>query len=173
VPAPTGTHQREVREWAGWHVTTGPAVILWREAVDGTNGALHTEASFTQTKKPTHPEAYGLFIAGKNLKDSTYSYTYFLTRGDGKFMIRNMAGGKTTTVADWTENAALVKEDAAGKATNKLEILVGKDGKVSFSANGKEVHSMAAAPGAMAGFVGLRVNHTLDVHVAGFAVHKL
>ena len=32
---------------------------------------------------------------------------------------------------------------------------------------------MAAAPGAMAGFVGLRVNHNLDVHVAGFAVHKL
>ena len=156
----------------GWHFTTGPAVIVWRDA-DATGGALHTEATFTQTKKPTHPEAYGLFIAGKNLKDSTFTYTYFLTRGDGKFMIKNMAGGKTTTVADWTDNGALVKEAADGKATNKLEIAVGKDGKVSFSANGKEVHSMAAAPGAMAGVVGLRVNHNLDVHVAGFVVHKL
>jgi len=156
----------------GWHFTTGPAVIVWRDA-DATAGALHTEATFTQTKKPTHPEAYGLFIAGKNLKDSTFTYTYFLTRGDGKFMIKNMAGGKTTTVADWTDNAALVKEAADGKATNKLEIQAGKDGKVSFMANGKEVHSMAGAPGAMAGVVGLRVNHNLDVHVAGFVVHKL
>ena len=156
----------------GWHFTTGPAVIVWRDA-DATTGGLHTEATFTQTKAPTHPEAYGLFIAGKNLKDSTFTYTYFITRGDGKFMVRNMAGGKTSPVVDWTENAALVKQDAAGKATNKLEIAVGKDGKVSFKANGTEVHSMAAAPGAMAGVVGMRVNHNLDVHVSGFVVHKL
>jgi len=157
----------------GWHFTTGPAVIVWR-AADAVTGALHTEATFTQTKKPEHPEAYGLFVAGKNLNDSTISYTYFLTRGDGKFLIKKMAGSTATNVTTgWTENAAFVKEDAAGKATNKLEIAVGKDGKVSFMANGKEVHSMAAAPGAMAGVVGMRVNHNLDVHVAGFVVHKL
>jgi len=156
----------------GWHFTTGPAVIVWR-AADATTGALHTEATFTQTKAPAHPEAYGLFIAGKNLNDSTFTYTYFITRGDGKFMVRGMAGGKTSPIVDWTDNAALVKQDSAGKATNKLEIAVGKDGKVSFKANGKEVHSMAAAPGAMAGIVGMRVNHSLDVHVSGFVVHKL
>ena len=157
----------------GWHFTTGPAVIVWR-AADATTGALHTEATFTQTKKPEHPEAYGLFVAGKNLSDSTYSYTYFLTRGDGKFLIKKMAGGTATNVTQgWADNAALVKEDAAGKATNKLEIQVGKDGKVSFLANGKEVHSMTSAPGAMSGIVGMRVNHNLDVHVAGFVVHKL
>jgi len=157
----------------GWHFTTGPAVIVWR-ATDVTTGCVHTEATFTQTKAPEHAEAYGLFIAGKDLSDANYSYTYFLTRGDGKFLIKKMAGGTATNVTEgWAENAALVKQDAAGKATNKLEIAVGKDGKVSFMANGKEVHSMAAAPGSMAGIVGLRVNHNLDVHVSGFVVHPL
>jgi hypothetical protein len=157
----------------GWHFTTGPAVIVWR-AADAPTGALHTEATFTQTKAPAHAEAYGLFIAGKDLGADNFSYTYFLTRGDGKFLIKKMAGGTATNVtAGWAESDALVKQDTLGKATNKLEIAVGKDGKVSFKANGKEVHSMDAAPGAMAGIVGLRVNHNLDVHVAGFVVHKL
>jgi len=157
----------------GWHFTTGPAVIVWR-AADATTGGLHTEATFTQTKAPMHPEAYGLFIAGKDLGADNFSYTYFLTRGDGKFLIKKMAGGTASNVTSgWAESDALVKQDEAGKATNKLEIAVGKDGKVSFKANGKEVYAMDAAPGAMAGIVGLRVNHNLDVHVAGFVVHKM
>jgi len=66
----------------------------------------------------------------------------------------------------------VVKKDDAGKATNKLEILVGTD-KVTFSVNGKEVFSMPTTAGAMSGVVGLRVNHNLDVHVDGFGVHKM
>lgn len=157
----------------GWHFTTGPAVAVWR-AADAAPGALHTEATFTQTKAPAHAEAYGIFFAGKDLNADNFSYTYFLVRGDGKFLIKKMAGGTATNVtAGWAENAAVVKQDAAGKATNKLEISVGKDGKVSFLANGKEVHAMATTPGSTAGIVGLRVNHNLDVHVAGFVVHKM
>src|SRR4029434_11283160 len=40
----------------GCHVTTGPAVILWKDS-DNTNGAFHAVANFTQTKAPAHPEA--------------------------------------------------------------------------------------------------------------------
>lgn len=155
----------------GLHVTTGPAVILWKEADKGAGG-FHTEATFTQTKAPEHAEAYGLFVGGKDLKGAGQAYTYFIVRQDGKFMIRSRTGATTANVMPWTENAAVVKADAAGKATNKLEILVGKD-KVTFSANGKEVHSMPLTAGAMDGIVGLRVNHNLDVHIEKFGVHKM
>jgi hypothetical protein len=155
----------------GLHVTTGPAVILWREADKGAGG-FHAEATFTQTKAPAHPEAYGLFLAGKDLNEAGQYYTYFIVRQDGKFMIRTRDGAGTKDVQAWTDNAALVKAGADGKATNKLEILVGKD-KVTFSANGKEVYSMPAAAGAMDGIVGLRVNHNLDVHIEKFGVHKM
>jgi hypothetical protein len=66
----------------------------------------------------------------------------------------------------------VAKADASGKTTNTLEIAVGTS-RVSFRANGKEVYSMPTAAGAMAGVVGLRVNHNLDVHIEGFAVHKM
>ncbi len=160
------------RMGAGLHVTTGPAVILWREA-DLARGGFHTEATFTQTKAPTHPEAYGLFVAGKDLKGEGQAYTYFLIRGDGKFLVKQRTGATTANVTQgWTDHAAVVKQGADGKATNKLEILVG-NGKVTFSVNGKEVHSMSAGAGTMAGIVGLRINHNLDVHIDGFGVHAM
>jgi hypothetical protein len=155
----------------GLHVTTGPAVILWKETDEGAGG-FHTEATFTQTKAPQHAEAYGLFVAGKDLSGEGQAYTYFLVRQDGKFMVRTRTGAATTNVVAWTDNAAVVKADAAGKATNKLEIAVAKD-QVTFSVNGKAVHTMPAAAGAMDGIVGLRVNHNLDVHIEKFGVHKL
>jgi hypothetical protein len=157
---------------SGLHFTLGPAVIVWREA-DAVAGAFHTEATFTQTKAPTHPEAFGMFVAGKDLNGEGQTYTYFLVRGTGDFLIKKRSGTQTTNVAEWTANEAVTKQDEAGKATYKLEIAVGQDGKASFMVNGKEVHSMAGAAGAMNGIVGLRVNHNLDVHVAGFGVHKM
>ena len=158
----------------GLHVTTGPAVILWKET-DAVKGPFHTLATFTQTKAPTHPEAYGVIVGGKDLNTASPSYIYFIVRGDGKFMINKMGGGTRTTLVPWTDNAAIVKQDAAtGKATNKLEI----DGKVdpskiSFKVNGTVVHEIPAAGTDLNGAVGLRVNHNLDVHVDGFAVHKM
>jgi hypothetical protein len=158
----------------GYHATTGPAVILYR-AEDAVTGSFHTLATFHQTKAPTHAEAYGLIIAGKDLQGANRSYMYFIVRGDGKFMINTMAGSTRTVVVPWTENAALVRQDAtAGTASNMLEI----DGKIdptkiSFKANGKVVHEMPAAGVNLEGVVGLRINHNLDVHVSGFAVHKM
>lgn len=155
----------------GLHVTTGPAVILWREA-DRAAGAFHVEATFTQTKAPEHAEAYGLFLAGKDLTGAGQAYTYFIVRQDGKFMIRTRTGATTANVVAWTDHEAVVKKDDAGKATNRLEIVVGRD-KVTFRANGKDVHSMPVAAGAMDGIAGLRVNHNLDVHIEKFGVHKM
>ena len=157
----------------GWHFTTGPAVIVWRDA-DNMGGPFHAVASFTQTKAPTHPEAFGLFIAGKDLKGTGTSYTYFIVRGDGKFLVKKMSGTTATNVSEgWTANDAITMQDATGKQTNRIEVSVGKDGKVSWMVNGKAVYSMTAAPGDLTGIVGLRVNHNLDVHVEGFGVHKM
>lgn len=158
---------------AGLHFTTGPAVIAWRDA-DAVTGAVHAEATFTQTKAPEHAEAYGMFIGGKDLKGAATAYVYFIVRGDGKFLVKKMAGTAATNVSTgWTEHAAIVKQDAAGKQTNKLEVSVARDGKVSWKVNGQEVYAMTLAPADAAGVVGLRVNHNLDVHVDGFAVHKM
>jgi hypothetical protein len=43
--------------------------------------------------------------------------------------------------------------------------------KVVFKVNGKSVYELAEAN--RAGIVGLRLNHGLDVHIDGFAVHEM
>src|SRR5215207_10943069 len=50
----------------GFHVTSGPAAIYW-SASQSVKGPFVATTSITQTKAPTHPEAYGLFFMGKRL----------------------------------------------------------------------------------------------------------
>lgn len=163
----------------GLHVTSGPAAILWR-AADRTEGKFHTEATITRTKAPTHPEAYGIFVAGRDLTGDTQTYIYFLTRGDGKFLISKAAGTVAASgrpavsgiTQGWTDHAAVAKADASGKSTDKLEVVtVGT--KLQFKANGQLVHELDATGMDLSGVVGLRINHNLDVHIDGFVVHKM
>jgi hypothetical protein len=157
----------------GYHLTLGPATILYRTE-DRVDGPFHTLATFHQTKKPKHPEGYGLFLGGQQLDGPAQAYTYFLVRGDGKFTIKRREGSKVTQVSQgWQSHSAIKPADAKGAATNLLEIDAKIDPKrVSFKANGTEVYSMPASRIPTKGTVGLRVNHNLDVHVEGFAVHK-
>lgn len=153
----------------GWHVTTGPASVFWRNT-DRVTGDFHASATLIQTKAPTHPEAYGLIFGGDALNGQAQKYTYFLVRGDGKFLVKSRNGAETSNVTSgWMDNAAIVKADAAGKASNKLEIVATGD-KVSFMANGTQVYEMTATPAQINGIVGLRINHNLDVHVDNFEV---
>jgi hypothetical protein len=156
----------------GYHVTSGPAAIYYNPS-DMASGNYSVTATFTQTKAPAHPEAYGLFIAGANLQADNQSYVYYIVRGDGKYMIKHRAGADVHTIQDWTEDASIHKQDAAGKATNQLTVNVAAD-SVHFMANGTQVHAFPRS-GMMSttdGQAGIRVNHNLDVHIDGFAVKK-
>lgn len=159
----------------GFHFTLGPAAIFWR-ATDSVSVGFHGVATMTQTKAPTHPEAYGLFLGGKNLGDSTLSYTYFLVRtkaDTGQFSIwRRSGSGRPTAIVGWTTNAAVNGADAQGMATNELSFLV-QGGTVKFMVNGKDVHTANASDVDTQGIVGYRINHNLDVHVSSLGVHRM
>jgi hypothetical protein len=156
----------------GYHVTAGPAAIYWNPK-NVMRGNYTVRGTFTQTKAPTHPEAYGLFIGGKNLDKPTQNYLYFLVRQDGKYLVNHRGGAEIHKLVDWTDDAAVKKANEAGKATNALEIVVGTD-SVRFRANGQQVASLARATieqtMELNGVAGIRVNHNLDVHVDGFEV---
>lgn len=156
----------------GYHVTLGPSVILYNPE-QRAEGAYRARATFTQTKAPQHPEAYGLLVGGQNLDAPNQDYLYFLVRGDGKFLVKHRAGAETHTLVDWTEHAAITRADAAGKATHALAIEATAEA-VRFLVNGAEVAKLPrAAQLNTDGVVGLRINHNLDVHVSGFAVEPI
>ena len=154
----------------GFHVTSGPAAIYWRDG-NTTSGPFTATATFTQTKAPMHPEAYGIIFGGKSLAGADQSYFYFLVRGDGKVMVKHRAGTEVHTIMGWTDNAAVHKQDAAGKATNALTVDATKADSVRLLVNGSEAVALPLSQlGGVNGIVGLRVNHNLDVHIAGFSV---
>ncbi|HUQ20705.1 MAG TPA: hypothetical protein VM099_13905 [Gemmatimonadaceae bacterium] len=153
----------------GFHVTSGPAAIYWNPKNTAT-GNYTVTATFTQTKAPTHPEAYGLVLGGADLTTPNQSYFYFLVRGDGKYLINHRANDSTVhKIVEWTASPAIKTQDADGKATNKVSIVAGAD-KVSFLVNGIEVATKPRSAIVAKGIAGVRVNHNLDVHVDGFAV---
>ena len=158
----------------GLHTTVGPAAIYWRDR-DTISASYHVVAKMTQMKNPAHPEAFGIFIGGKNLADSAQTYTYFLIRPiDGMYSIRRRSAYMTrpTAVVEWTASDAVTKADTSGKATNELSIQV-QGGKAKFMVNGKEVYTGDAANLDVNGVVGYRVNHNLDVHLGALGIHKL
>jgi hypothetical protein len=88
-------------------------------------------------------------------------------------MVKHRAGAEVHTILDWTDNAAVHKADAEGKATNTLSVDASKPDSVRLLVNGTQVAALPGAHvGSTDGFVGLRVNHNLDVHVADFSVSK-
>ncbi|BCS33650.1 hypothetical protein TBR22_A28770 [Luteitalea sp. TBR-22] len=152
----------------GWHVTTGPAAILYRPAGKAT-GAYTVRSEIFQFDPGTRREGYGLLIGGKALDTPQQAYTYFLIRRSGEFLIKRRTGGTTATVKDWTPSPAIVKFDdrKAGQQSvkNALEVRVAAD-TTAFLVNGTEVARVPTKELDTDGVVGLRVNHQLNLHVS-------
>lgn len=157
---------------SNWEVTTGPAHILFA-AKDTASGIYAVQTTIAQLAAPRHPEAYGLFIGGTNLSDTAKrSYTYFVVRGTGEYLVKVMNGSKTTTVTDWKASADIPKQDEMGKATYALKVHVAANA-MHFYVNGKmiaEVPKSASTP--TDGVAGLRINHNLHLMVTPAAVSK-
>jgi len=152
----------------GWEVRTGPAHILYA-AKDSAKGNYTASATIEQLEAPTHPEAYGLILGGRDLEGPGQTYTYFLVRGTGDLMVRVREGGQTRDVLKWTANPDVPKADASGKATYALSASVAGDA-VRFSVNGKQVASVARAGLPTDGIAGLRINHNLHVRATPVSI---
>jgi hypothetical protein len=144
-----------------WEITTGPAHIIYAPR-DTASGVYTVTATIDQLEAPRHPEAYGVFVGGRNLEGAGQQYTYFLVRGGGEYLVKVRTGDSTRTVIDWKPSDAVPKQDASGKASYRLAVRVGGD-SVRFLVNDRQV---AAAPNAALptdGVAGLRINHNLHV----------
>lgn len=156
---------------SGFHATSGPAAIYWRGA-DVASGNYTAEATFVQSRPSAHPEAYGIFVGGKDLTAADQNYLYFIVRQDGKYMVKHRAGEDVHTIIPWTASAAVHPLGADGKAaSNTIRVVAASDSVRAF-VNGQQIFAGERSYVGGNGQVGLRVNHNLDVHIAGFKVTK-
>lgn len=159
-------------EASGMMVRTGPAGVLYDASDVPAEGDYTVSATFTEVGAPAnHREAYGLIIGGSDLEGPAQSYTYFLVRGDGRYLVKQRDGAETSNVTDgWQDSEAVVAGEQEGAdVTNALSINVRGD-QVHFSVNGTEVATFPAADLDVAGIAGVRVNHNLNVRVEDFSV---
>ena len=150
----------------GFHAKMGPAATFYNPTWTK-SGNYTFSTRVTQTEKPTHPISYGIFVGGKNLSDTTQTYTYFLVRanreGLGEYYIATKKGtARPVAVVPLTANLAISKQDEAGKQVNVLGIQVqGND--VIFTSNGTEVARKTKAEVQTDGLIGFRVTHNTDI----------
>jgi hypothetical protein len=162
-PDASMANARYVASGDEWEVSTGPAHIVYDPKVMG-NGNYTASASIEQLEAPAHPEAYGMFIGGRDLDKPTVAYTYFLVRSQGDVAIKVREGAATRDVIAWTPSADVPKADASGKVKYDLAVQV-DNGAVKFMVNGKQVASASATGLPTDGTAGLRINHNLHVKV--------
>ena len=159
----------------GWHVTTGPAVILHHP--DSTvSGTYRLESELFLFDPGERREGYGVFFGGRDLAGDQQQYVYFLLRRDGRFLIKTRNGAETAVVRDWTEDPAIVgwenRPADAGTAHNLIAVEVGES-DVAFFVNDAEVARVPRAElPSTDGVFGLRVNHGLNLHVTSVATTR-
>jgi hypothetical protein len=152
----------------GWHIETGPRAIMYN-AADNTvdSGDYTVSASFTEIgAPPNHREALGLIFCGRNLQTPDYTYSYFVVRATGEYLIKKRVGEETEEVTEgWVASDAVNAATPDGAdVTNTLQVQVMGD-QVHFSINGTEVATMPAADLDVHGVAGVRMNHNLNVMV--------
>jgi hypothetical protein len=152
-------------------IRTGPAGVLYSSENVPAEGDYSVSATFTEVGAPAgHREAYGLIIGGADLSGEAQRYTYFLVRGDGRYLIKQRNGAEAMNVTDgWQDSDVVVAAEEDGDVTNDLSIAVRGD-QAHFSVNGTEVATFPTADLDVAGIAGVRVNHNLNVRVEDFSI---
>jgi hypothetical protein len=157
----------------GWHITTGPAGILYNPATVA-RGEFRIKATvFLFDPGQRHREAYGVLFGGRDLDGVGQSYTYFLIRDSGEFLVKRRDGDSTSTVRNWTTSDAVVRHPG-GEGNVKNELIVeARADVVDFFVNGRKVVTVPRSELQVDGIVGLRVNHHLNLHVSELTVEPL
>lgn len=149
-------------------VETLAHTILWDDGAQELSPPYEVRATIRKRSGRLH-EGIGLVFGGSGLEgpETGQVYTYFLTRGDGSFLVKRRQGAETPVVRDWTRHPAVRRDAEGGGRPNELAVQVG-DTEVLFFVNDQEVARVPASDLALRGRAGLRVAHDVQIEVAGF-----
>jgi hypothetical protein len=149
-------------------VETGPHVILWPANAQPLAPPYTIRARLQKHTGRTH-EGIGILFGGSGLDgpETSQRYAYFLTRGDGSFLVKIRRGAELPIVQDWTTHPAIRRDGEDGGRPNDLEVRA-TAADVAFLVNGTEVARLPASKFELKGIAGLRVSHELQLEVTGF-----
>ncbi|HYW49703.1 MAG TPA: hypothetical protein VE861_03805 [Gemmatimonadaceae bacterium] len=158
----------------GFHVTTGPAAILFDSGMRA-RGDWRLEATVHLFDPGARAEGFGVFFGGRALTGAAPTYAYALVRRDGKALLKVREGRTTRTVRDWAANGAIPqwKPGVPGASVKYPLVVEAKGDRVTMSVGGTQVLDAARSELLTDGIVGLRVNHSLNLHIEKVSVTLL
>ena len=160
----------------GGFQTSNPKAAVFFNPANTVSGTYTLKGTFSQNARSSHVNYIGFVFGAKDLAGPTESYTYFLVAPqNGTFLVKQRTGAgnaDTKDVVAKTASEAIVKLDAAGKASNTLEVRVSA-AKIDYVVNGTVVTSTPKTGINTDGIWGMRVNHALpDVSITALSAAK-
>jgi len=170
--------QMKPGEWAfvqmppGWHVTTGPGVLLYPAANGDVTGHFSLESEIFLFPGNSQEE-YGVFLGGQAVDSSpTPDYVAFVLRRDGQAAALRRRGGQTTPLVAWQPHAAILA-GKTGEDPVKNVVRIDLDpAAASLWVNGQKVLSVPRTDLASDGRVGVRVGKDMNLHITTFNVTR-
>jgi hypothetical protein len=156
----------------GWHVTTGPGVLLYPTAQGEVSGNFSLEAEIFLFPGES-AEEYGVFLGGKAIEESaTPEYSAFVLRRDGQAAVLRRRLGQTTPLSAWQRHEAIVAHPG-GKESVRNVIRVEVDPlNATMSVNGAKVLAVPRQELEPDGRIGFRVGKDVNLHIASLNVTR-
>lgn len=153
----------------GWHVTTGPGVVLFNPA-ERASGRYSLSADFILFPDPSD-SPFGLVLGGTDLSTPGAAMVAVHLRRDGA--VRVVAGGPSgdRVVAPWRVHAAVKPHPGTGTVTNVLRVSVAPDSLRVF-VNDSAIVVVDAAGLQTAGQFGFQIGERLNFHITTLDVTR-
>jgi hypothetical protein len=155
----------------GWHVTTGPGVLLYPSMHGDVGGNFSLEAEiFLFSGEST--EEYGVFLGGQDIEGAAApDYSAFVLRRDGQAAVLRRRAGQTAEVAAWQRHEAIVPGKPDDNVKNVLRVDIDQSNATVW-VNGTKVLSVPRAEVRTDGRIGFRVGKDMNLHITTLNVTR-
>ncbi len=156
----------------GWHVTTGPGVLLYPTTNGEIDGNFTLEAEIFLFPGQATDE-YGIFLGGQDIDSSAApDYSAFVLRRDGQAAVMRRHGGQTTALAAWQRHEAVVPGSAGGEPVKNVLKVDVDAASVTLWVNAAKVLAVPRSDVRIDGRVGFRVGKEMNLHITTLNVTR-
>jgi hypothetical protein len=179
TPAPLATGAKaEPGSWVfvqmppGWHVTTGPGVLLYPANQGEASGNFSLEAEVFLFPG-TSQEEYGIFLGGENIDGpAPAEYAAFVLRRDGQAAVLQRRGANTSSLVSWQRYESIVPHKGGEDAIKNVIRVDADASTLAMSVNGVKVLSIPRPELKTDGRIGFRIGKDLNLHIAALNVTR-
>ena len=156
----------------GWHVTTGPGVLLYPANNGEIGGNFSLEAEIFLFPGEAADE-YGIFLGGQDIDASAMpDYSALVLRRDGQAAVVRRRGGQATAVAAWQRHEAILPGKAGDEPVKNVLKVDVDPVNVTLWVNAAKVLAVPRTDVRTDGRVGFRVGKDMNLHITTLNVTR-